>query len=113
MDRSQANVACADSASSVVFEVIEKGADNSDVKVGEIQVCRCDSAALCGELQQKAQAVAVGRDGVTAGISLTAETFNKECLQRRRDRAHDRAPDVLSSSSAARPSNSGVADRYQ
>ena len=69
---------------------------------------------LCGEDQQQPERVAVGGDGVRAGLALADQPVGEERLQGRRERGHrQRLLAMRSSRSAARASSSGAADRYQ
>src|SRR4051812_27835381 len=71
------------------------------------------AGALGGEDDQQQQRVAVGGDGVRAGLPLPDEPVGKERLQGRGERGHPRPPRCASRRPAASASSSGAACRYQ
>ena len=67
-----------------------------------------------GEAQQQPERVAVGGDGVRAGLALADQPVGEERLQGRGERGH--RPTLLvcgRGGAAASASSSGAADRYQ
>jgi len=113
-DRGQPGVAGAHAVAPLGLQVGQERHDQSGVQVGDVQA----NGLLAGRVRrvgdQQPQAVAVGGDGVRAGLALTAEPVGEEALQDRGERAHRRAPyPAFSSRSAAASSSSGVACRYQ
>src|SRR5215207_3910114 len=106
----------------------------------DVQRVRADARALLDEAEQQPEGVAVGGDRVRAGLALADKPPGEERLHRRGQRTHrtalraraarrrrarspvanrnarSRAPRPSprrSRRSAARPSSSGAADRYQ
>ena len=75
------------------LEVVEEAGDQWRVEIGEVQHGRCHGDALGRVAQQQSQRVAVGGDGVAAGLSLGEESVGEERLQRRSERAHRCAAD--------------------
>ena len=69
----------------------------------------------CRKTQQQPDRVAVGGDGVRAGLALLEQSVGEERLQGGGDRGHRGStfPIIGSSRSAAIASSSGEADRYQ
>ena len=69
----------------------------------------------CSEAQQQPDGVAVGGDGVRAGLALLEQPVGEERLQGGGERGHRGStfPIIGSSRSAASASSSGAADRYQ
>ena len=70
VDRGEAVVAGADAVAARGFEVVEERADQRGVKVGEVEPRGRRAQLLLGEAQQQAEGVAVGGDGVRAGLAL-------------------------------------------
>ena len=91
----------------------DKRADQRRVQIVEVQLKRLFAGLVLGEAQQQPEGVAVGGDGVRAGVALGDQTFGEERLHRRRERAHDGTPGNRSSLLLMTASNSGTACRYQ
>ena len=72
VDCGEAGVAAADAVAALVFEMVEEGADERGVEVGQIQL-RGRFAELGGEAEQQPEGVAVGSDGVRAGAALVEQ----------------------------------------
>ena len=66
-----------------------------------------------GEAEQEPECVAVGGDGVAAGVTLAEEPFGEERLEGRAKDGHGRGSKAASRRAAARTSSSGVPVRYQ
>jgi hypothetical protein len=77
---------------SVVFEVVEERGDEGGVEVGQVQGAGRLAGAGLSEADQQPEGVAVGGDGVRAGLSLVAESLEEEALQGRGERAHRGPP---------------------
>ena len=92
VDRGQAGVAGADAVAAFVFEVVEERADQGGVQIGEVRAPRA-RLPVCsrGEAEQQPQRVAVGGDGVRAGVPLADQPVGEERLQGRGERGHGRA----------------------
>ncbi len=97
----------------VDFEVLQERADEGCVKVGHVEFVGLAAGALGGEAQQQPPGVAVGRDGVRAGVALVHQPLGEERFETGGEFAHGRRSSACSSRSAARNNNSGTADRYQ
>jgi hypothetical protein len=66
VDRRQPGVACASAVASLLFEVVEEGADQLDVEVVDVQLTRLLAGLLGGEREQQLEGVAVGGDRLWA-----------------------------------------------
>jgi len=93
VDRGQAGVAGADAVAAFAFEVIEEAADQRGVEVGDVQRRGCAAGELGGVAEQQPQRVAVGGDGVGAGVALADQPLGEERLQSGGERGHDRPAD--------------------
>ena len=113
VDGGQPGVTCRDRHSSNRFEMVEERADERCVEVGEIKLGWWSGGGLGHETEKQTERVAVGVDGVGAGIALRHEPFGEERFEGRGQRGHDGAPKVDSARRAAAASSSGTADRYQ
>jgi hypothetical protein len=91
----------------------EERRDQRGVDVADVEPGGRLAGAIVGEDQQQPQRVAVGGDGVRAGVTLNRQPLGEERLDGRCQRGHDRCPWCCSSHWAATPSSSGVACRYQ
>jgi hypothetical protein len=113
-DGGEAGVAGAGGVAAFAFEVVEEVADQRGIQVGDVELSGLLACARGGEGQEQPPGVAVGGDGLAAGVPLPREPVGEEGLQRRRDQGHDRAADhTVSWRAAASASNSGAADKYQ
>jgi hypothetical protein len=112
-DGSQARVAGAHGVAAVALEVVEEGADERRVEVREVEPRGRRARPLGGEPQEEPPGVAVGGDGLRAGLPLPDEPLGEERLEGRGERAHGRSPRWRSRRPPARASSSGAADRYQ
>ena len=90
-DRGQPHVAGPGAVAPLVLEVVQERADRGGVQVGQVELGGHLAGALVHEGEQQPQGVAVGGDGVRAGLALLDEPVGEERLQRRGDRGHDRA----------------------
>src|SRR6266436_1979515 len=97
----------------LVFEVVQERGDQRRVEILDPQAGGRSAGALLSEGQEKPQRVAVGRNGVRAGVLLPGEPVGEERLQGRGERGHGITAGRGSSRSAASASSSGAADRYQ
>jgi hypothetical protein len=68
---------------------------------------------LFDEPEQEAEGVAIGGHGVGARLTLGHQPLGEERLEGGGQRAHGRTSVACSRRSAASPSSSGAADRYQ
>ena len=69
-DGGQPGVAGAGAVVALVFEVVEEGADQRGVQVGEVELGGLLAGPVAHEAQQQAPGVPVGGDGVRAGVAL-------------------------------------------
>ena len=69
-----------------MFQVGEERADQRRVQIVDVQLERLFAGLLVGEAQQQPERVAVGGDGVRAGVTLGDQTLGEERLQRRCER---------------------------
>jgi hypothetical protein len=114
MDRREADIAGRRGAFPPVFQVVEEVADQRRGDAGDVQVGRLDAGTLGYEPQQQSPSVAVGIDGVRAGVKLPGQSFGEERLQGGGQRGHDCRPARrCSRRSATNPNNSGEPVRYQ
>ena len=89
------------------FEVVEELADQRRVQVAEVQVGGLLAGVAGGEGEQQPPGVAVGGDGVRAGVALAGQPVGEERLQGRSERGHGRSRRWSSSRCPARASSSG------
>jgi len=66
VDRTKAGVACADAVASIVFEVLEEGADQRRVEIVDVQLERLLAGPLVREAQKQPERVSVGGDRLRA-----------------------------------------------
>ena len=112
-DRRQARVAGPDRVAALVLEVIQERADQRRLEIVDVEIAGRLVTVLGGECKQQADRVAVGGDRMRAGLSLGDQPIGEERLQRRREQAHLAPPSARSRRSAASPSSSGAACKYQ
>ena len=91
----------------------EERRDQRGVDVADVEPGRRFAGAIVREDEQQPQRVAVGGDGVRAGVALGRQPLGEERLDGGCQRGHDRCPLCCSSHCAATASSSGVACRYQ
>jgi hypothetical protein len=113
VDGREPSVARAHGISSLVLEVIQERANERSVDIGEVQGGGRLAGALAGKAEQHSPSVPIGSNSQRARVALAQEPLGEERLQRRCERAHGLALPHRSRRSAAVPSNSGDADRYQ
>jgi hypothetical protein len=111
-DGGEAGVAGARAVVPVAFEVVQEAADQRRVQVGDVELARLLPGAPGGERQEQAPGVAVGGDGLAAGVPLPGEPVREERLQHGCERGHGRSSHVSRRRPAAAIS-SGDAVRYQ
>jgi hypothetical protein len=70
VDRGQAGVACGAAVASLLFQVLEERARQGGVQVGEAEPAGRLAGLVAGEGEQEPERVAVGGDGVRAGLLL-------------------------------------------
>jgi hypothetical protein len=87
VDRGQAGVAGPHAVAALALEVVQERADQPGVQVGDLQAGGRLAGALGGEAQQQLAGVAVGGDGVGAGLALADEPVGEVGLQGRGQRA--------------------------
>src|SRR5260221_334843 len=97
----------------VLLMVGQEVCDERGVQVDEVELAGLVAGAAGGEAEQQPQGVAVGGDGVGAGVALADEPLGEVGLQGRGERAHACLPAACSRRWAASDSSSGTADRYQ
>jgi hypothetical protein len=93
--------------------VVEERADERGVQVGEIQRGGSLAQPLVGEGQQKPKRVAVGADGVIAGLALPDESVGEERLQGGGEGGHHSTDPIRPKRWATSCISSGVPVRYQ
>src|SRR5690348_8885488 len=116
VDRGQAGVACGAAVPPLVFQVVKERAHQGRVQVGEAEPAGRLASLVAGKGEQEPECVAVGGDGIRAGLLLPGQPVGEEALQDGSEVGHDAAcPScpVGSSLAAARPRSSGTAERYQ
>ena len=97
----------------IAFKVLQEGTDELSVEVLQAKCRGCDAGPLLHEAEEETERVAVRGDGVLTCPTLSEEPLDEEGLERWRERAHGVTSVEPSSRAAARPSNSGAAERYQ
>jgi hypothetical protein len=113
-DRGQPQVPGPGAVAPLVFEMVQERRDGGGVQVVPVEFGGRLAGVLVHEGEQQAHGVAVGGDGLRAGLTLLEEPVGEERLQRRRGKRHDRAArHAVSCRAAASVSSSGAADRYQ
>ena len=113
VDRGEPGVAGARAVAADLLEVVQERADQRRVEVGEVELARLPAGAPGGEGEQQPPGVAVGGDGLRAGVPLAGQPVGEERLQGRGERGHGRCSGWSSSRCPAAASSSGAADRYQ
>jgi len=117
VDRGQSGVAGADAVAALLLEVVQERADHRRVQLVDVQPGGRDTGAGGDVTEQQPHRVAVGGDGVVAGVLLPDQPVGEERLQGRGEDAHHRTPDPPARwASSRRPASaisSGAADRYQ
>jgi hypothetical protein len=68
----------------LAFEMIEKITQEGSSEILSAQFGRCPCKSLCGELEQEAESVPVGRDGVRARTQLLQQAVGEETLNKGR-----------------------------
>lgn len=97
----------------LVFQVVQEGADQGGVEVGEVEPARWRAGLAVDEVEEEPEAVPVGAHGVGAGSALAVEPLGEEGFEDGGERAHRRTSWARSTRSAARASSSGVPLKYQ
>ena len=116
VDRGQAGVAGGAAVAPLLFKVMQELADERGVQVGEAELAGRLAGLGLGEGEQEPAGVAVGGDGVRAGLLLPGEPVGEEPLQDGGEVGHDASRSSRpagSSLAAARARSSGTAWRYQ
>jgi hypothetical protein len=113
VDRGQPGVAAARAVAPLAFEVVQERGHQRCVEILDPEPGGRRAGVLLSEDQEQPQRVAVGGDGVRAGVLLPGEPVGEERLQGGGQRGHDIAAEPDSSRSATSASSSGAADRYQ
>ncbi len=80
-DGGQAGVAGAGAVVAFLFQVVEEGPDDGGVEIGQVQLARLLAGALTHEAQDQPPGVAVGGDGVGAGVALPGQPFGEVRLE--------------------------------
>jgi hypothetical protein len=81
VDGGEAGVAAADAVPALAFEMVEEGADERGVQVGQIQLRGRFAELGLREAEQQPEGVPVGRDGVRAGAALVEQPAGEERLE--------------------------------
>jgi hypothetical protein len=113
VDRRQAGVAGAGAVSPLALEVLEEGADQRRVEVGELELAGLLAGLRVGEAKQQPEAVAVGGDRLGAGVALAEQPFAEEGLQDRGEQVHGSTCGTRSRRSLTSWSGSGAACRVR
>jgi hypothetical protein len=71
-----------------VFEVVQEGADQGRVEVGQVELARGRGGPPLRRAQQQPEGVAVGSHGPGASLALTNEPFGEERFERGGERGH-------------------------
>ena len=77
VDRREAVVAGRDRVAAIVLEVVKERGDQRRVELRDVELARRRAQALCGEVQQQPEAVAVGGDRVRAGGALADQPVGR------------------------------------
>jgi hypothetical protein len=117
VDGGEADVATAGAIVAFLFEMIEEGAEERSVQIGQRQGRGRFAKLSLRILQQQTEGIPVAGESVGAHLSLSHEAVDEERLQQSREWIggfHGKAPrsDGSTRKSACRNS-SGVAVRYQ
>ena len=88
VDRRQPRVACTDAVAALNLQVLQKHADELGVKIGDLELGRGLAGLPFGEDQQQLESVAIGGDGVRAGLALAGEPVGHVGLQGGGEAAH-------------------------
>jgi hypothetical protein len=100
----------------LLFEVLQELSDERGVQVGEAELVGGLAGVVAGEGEQEPEGVAVGGDGVRAGLLLPCQPVGEEPLQDVGQVGHDASRTCCpagSSLAAASARSSGTACRYQ
>jgi hypothetical protein len=92
VDRGQPGVAGGHAVAPAGLQVLQERADHRCVQVVEGELGGLASGLLQGEPQQQPDGVAVGGDGVVAGLTLADQPVGEEPLENGGERAHGRSP---------------------
>src|SRR6266699_2402450 len=112
-DGGQAGVTGADAVAAFDLQVVQERRDQVRVELFEVQPPRLGPGGVMGEIEQQPHRVAVGGDRVWADPPLFDQLFGEEALHDWGQGSHGRSFLPAGRSSAARPSNTGVACKYQ
>ncbi len=113
VDRCQPGVAGADAVASPGLQVLQEGADQRGVEIGDLEAGGRLAGLLRGEGEQQLEGVAVGGDGVRAGLALADQPVGHVGLQGGGEAGHGCRSRCASRRCPARAISSGAADRYQ
>ena len=113
MDGGQTAVAGADAVVAVPFEVIQEGAHQRSVEIGNIELPRLLVRPIGSIAEQEPDGVTVGSDGVRARAALPHQPVREERLECGSQPAHGLPPKRSSRRAAANSISSGAADKYQ
>ena len=92
--------------------MVEEGADESAVEVGQVQAVGHGAGALLGEAEQQTKGVPVGGDGVGTGPPLS-QPLQEVALQNGSEEGHGWPSQQRANRSATTAMSSGTASRYQ
>ena len=113
VDRPEPRVAGPGAVAPVLFEMGEERADQRRVEIVDVQLEWLLAGLLVREGQQQPERVAVGGDGLRAGVALGDQPLGEERLQRGRERGHESTSGSCSRRRLISSSSSGTASRYQ
>src|SRR5258708_24210665 len=113
VDGGQAGVAGGGAVTAHCFQVVQEPTDQRGVQVGDRQLAWRLAQLAAGEPQDELPGVAVGGDGVAAGLPLGDQPVGEECLQGGGQGAHECPARCASRRWPAIAISSGAADRYQ
>ena len=78
VDRRQSRIAGGGAVAPAAFQVFEEGADQGGVEIAEVEVGGLFAGVLARVAKQQPDGVAVGDDGVRAGLALVGERSVKK-----------------------------------
>jgi hypothetical protein len=103
VDGSQPDVPRACTVFAGTFQVIEEQAKEWSIEVFDLDLGWLHAKPFLGKLQKQAEAIAISRHGMRAGLALALQTIGEEGLKKRRkaSRNHDRTSFGVSRSVAS------------
>ena len=80
-DGGQTKVACAGTVVAAVLDMIQESADERSVEIVQSEFGRRLVEMFLGKCEKQAERIAVGGDGVRAGLTLAHEALGKKGLK--------------------------------